>query len=251
MRDEWKGFIDACATVGIMPDPAQIDALDAYYRILTEKNKVMNLTAITSFEDVWKLHFLDSLAILFAARDEDGTPILKQTGKETVLDIGTGAGFPGVVLKIFCPGLRLTLLDAQEKRVLFLEEVAEALSLRKDGELRIVHARAEDLARDNAHRARYDLAVSRAVAKCAVLTEYAVPFLKRGAVFAAYKSSAIEEELSESTRALQLLGAEIAAVPRYTLPGTDVERSLVCIRKTSETDDRYPRRASKIQKSPL
>lgn len=211
-------------------------ALLTYGEMLLETNRVMNLTAITAPRDVAALHFLDSAALL--TRED-------LRGKR-VIDVGTGAGFPGLVLKILEPTVDLTLLDAQQKRVAFLERVCQALSLTGT---ECVHARAEEYAA--ARRGAYDVAVSRAVAELNVLCELSLPFVRAGGTFLAMKSVDSDAEIARASRAIRTLGGEPVGTEEYRIPGTDVTHRLVRIRKIAETDEKYPRAFAKIKKNPL
>lgn len=217
----------------------QQEQLIVYYEMLVEKNKVMNLTAITEFEDVLEKHFLDSIAV---GRYVDLSKDL------SVIDLGTGAGFPGMPLKILFPNLKITLADSLNKRILFLEEVIDALGL--EG-VTTVHGRAEDLAANRAYREQYDLCVSRAVANLSTLSEYCLPFVKLGGTFISYKSGAIEEELSAAKKAVFLLGGQIKEVIPFQLDGTDISRSFVMIGKEKKTPKAYPRKSGTPSKKPL
>ena len=217
----------------------QQEQLTVYYEMLVEKNKVMNLTAITEFEDVLEKHFLDSIAV---GRYVDLSKDL------SVIDLGTGAGFPGMPLKILFPNLKITLADSLNKRILFLEEVIDALGL--EG-VSTVHGRAEDLAANRAYREQYDLCVSRAVANLSTLSEYCLPFVKLGGTFISYKSGAIEEELSAAKKAVFLLGGQIKEVIPFQLDGTDISRSFVMIGKEKKTPKAYPRKSGTPSKKPL
>lgn len=209
-----------------------------YYEMLVEKNKVMNLTAITEFREVIKKHFIDSLSLV---------KVLQLTNQK-ILDLGTGAGFPGIPLKIVFPDTDIVLLDSLKKRLIFLDEVIEKLGLKQ---VKTLHGRAEDYGRDNIYREKFDLTVSRAVAKLSSLSEYCIPFVKQGGYFISYKSGKVEEELEISKKAFHLLGANVENVSEFMLPGTDIERSLVVIKKTSLTPKIYPRNAGKPSKEPL
>lgn len=213
-----------------------IPALIRYAEMLAEKNKVMNLTAITDPADVARLHFLDSAALL---------PLADFRGK-TVVDVGTGAGFPGLPLKILEPSVRLTLLDAQRKRVEFLREVCEDLGL---NDVECVHGRAEEFARER--REGFDIAVSRAVAALPVLAELCLPLVKPGGRFLAMKSVDTGGELAAAGRAVQMLGGRLEKPVDYGISGTNVPRRLVIITKITETQKKYPRTFAKIKKNPL
>lgn len=213
--------------------------LTVYYEMLVEKNKVMNLTAITEFEDVLEKHFLDSIAI---ARYVD------LTGDLSLIDLGTGAGFPGMPLKIMFPNLKITLADSLNKRILFLNEVIDVLEL--EG-VTTVHGRAEDLAANVHYREQYDLCVSRAVANLSTLLEYCLPFVKVGGSFISYKSGEIEEELTAAKKAIFLLGGKTKEVIPFQLDGTDISRSFVVIGKEKKTPKTYPRKSGTPSKKPL
>lgn len=214
----------------------RIPALIRYAEMLAEKNRVMNLTAITDPADVARLHFLDSAAPL---------PLADFRGK-TVVDVGTGAGFPGLPLKILEPSVRLTLLDAQRKRVEFLREVCRELGLK---DVECVHGRAEEFARER--REGFDIAVSRAVAALPVLAELCLPLVKPGGQFLAMKSVDTGGELAAAGRAVQMLGGRLEKPVDYGISGTNVPRRLVIITKITETQKKYPRTFAKIKKNPL
>ena len=217
-------------------EAACIPNLEKFSKLLLEKNQVMNLTAITDPSQVATLHLLDSLAVLRGA-DFAG---------KTVVDVGTGAGFPGVPLAIACPGTAFTLLDSLGKRVRFLEEARDTLGLPN---VVCVHGRAEEFARD--HREGYDIAVSRAVANRSVLSELCLPLVKVGGVFLAMKSTGCEGEVAAAGRAVRLLGGEVRESVDYVIPTTDVTHRLVVIAKVSPTPKKYPRAFAQIKKQPL
>ena len=217
----------------------QLEQFKTYYEMLIEKNKVMNLTAITEKDEVIDKHFIDSISLNKAV---DTTKPLK------ILDLGTGAGFPGIPLKIAYPNLTITLLDSLNKRIKFLQEVIEELGLQ---EIEGIHGRAEDFAKQPAYREQYDLCVSRAVANLATLSEYCLPYVKEGGCFISYKSGAVEEEVNQSKKAIAELGGRIKEVIAFTLPKTDIERTFVVIEKVKKTPKKYPRKAGLPSKEPL
>lgn len=209
---------------------------DLYLRELVGWNQKFNLTAITDPGEIRLKHFADSLALLQ----------IKRLTTETVIDIGAGAGFPGLPLKLACPGLKLTLVEATGKKCEFLKHLVALFSLK---DVSVIHARAEDLAKEK--RESFDLAVSRAVADLRVLSEYCLPFVKVGGSFIAYKENEIETEVAAAKSAFQTLGGELTAINKVKLPGSDLIRSLVTIAKVSPTPLKYPRRAGLAQKRPL
>ena len=222
------------AELGLGDDAAP--SLLRFGELLLEKNKVMNLTAITDPEDVVSLHFLDSAALLTLADLKD----------KTVVDIGTGAGFPGMPLKILEPSIRMTLLDSLGKRITFLQEVCNELGLQN---VQCVHARAEEFAAE--HRETFDLAVSRAVAALPVLCELCLPLVKPGGKFLAMKSVESDAELAAAQHAIAILGGAVEAVRDYAIPGTDVRHRLIVVEKVKKTPEKYPRMFAKIKKNPL
>ena len=217
-------------------DNSRIPDLERFAALMLERNQVMNLTAITEPRDVASLHLLDSLALIREAALET----------EKIVDVGAGAGFPGMPLAIVKPSLHLTLLDSLGKRVDFLREAAEALGLEN---VECVHARAEEFAAQR--RERFDAAVSRAVAALPVLCELCLPLVKPGGRMLAMKSSHSEEEIAQARTAIRTLGGELEWVKDYTIPTTEVVHRIVCIRKIAPTPKKYPRRFALIKKSPL
>ena len=212
-----------------------------FYKDLIEKNKVMNLTSITEENDVILKHFADSVALGLAIKD------LREKKLKT-LDLGTGAGFPGIPLAIAYPEMELTLADSLNKRILFIKEETEKLGLRN---IHAVHGRAEDLARNPEFREKFDLCVSRAVANLSTLAEYCIPFIHNNGFFIPYKSGNVEEEIRQSEKALKVLKGKLEEIYRYTLPEDAGERTLVLIRKDGETPKKYPRKAGLPSKEPI
>lgn len=217
----------------------QMEQFLQYYEMLVEKNKVMNLTAITEFDEVVEKHFLDSVSL---TKQLDLHQPLK------VLDLGTGAGFPGIPLKIVFPELEITLMDSLNKRVLFLKDVISSLQLEN---IEAVHGRAEEAARNKKYRESFDLCVSRAVANISTLSEYCLPFVKIGGSFISYKSSTIEDELEDGKKGIAILGGKVKDVYKFTLPDSELQRSFVIIEKEKKTPKAYPRKAGTPSKEPL
>lgn len=222
---------------GLVLSESQLEQFSDYYDMLIEKNKVMNLTAITEFDEVVEKHFLDSVNIF---------RFMDLTEKKTIIDMGTGAGFPGIPLKIVFPNLEIVLADSLNKRINFLNEVIDKLCLTG---ISAIHGRAEILARDSNYRERFDIALSRAVANLSTLSEYCLPFVKIGGTFISYKSGECDEEVSNSKSAIHLLGGKLRSVEKYELG--DNSRSFVFIDKTMGTSKKYPRKAGMPSKSPL
>ena len=221
--------------MGLPHDETLLERFRAYYQFLSEKNQVMNLTAISGEEKTARLHFLDS-AVPLCRFSMDGAK---------VIDVGSGAGFPGVVLKLLCPSMRLTLLDSQRKRIGFLTELCSLLELEQ---VECIHARAEEI---GFLRERFDFAVSRAVARMNILSELCLPYVRPGGMFLALKGPAAAEELTEAEHAIPLLGAAVEEVFAESIPGDDLRHTLVAVRKTRSTPQGYPRPFSQIKKSPL
>ena len=223
--------------LGVAECPSAADNLLRYSEILREKNKVMNLTAITDPTEIVTRHFLDCAAL---------APYMPQDGR--VLDVGTGAGFPGIPLKIEFPEVEVVLLDSLNKRVKFLNEVIGQLGLSK---ITAVHGRAEDFARQKDYREQFDLVVSRAVANLSSLSEYCLPYVKVGGRFVSYKSGKLNEELAAAQKAIHVLGGEAKEPVYFQLTGTEDERSFVCIEKGKATPKKYPRKAGTPAKEPI
>ena len=235
-----KRFLqDKLEMLSVEVDRKKIDQFNQFYDLIVEWNNVMNLTAITDYKDVVEKHFLDSLSI---------ERILKLDDIKAVMDVGTGAGFPGMPLKIIYPELKITLLDSLNKRVKFLNEVIRQLELKN---IDAIHGRAEDIGKNENYREKYDLCVSRAVANLATLSEYCMPFVRVGGVFVSYKSGDIDEEVLKSKKAISLFGGKIDEVVKFQLPGTDINRAFVKIKKIKKTPKKYPRKSGIPSKEPL
>ena len=237
-------LVNICNKINIEISDDQINCFEKYYELLIEKNKVMNLTAITDKEDVIVKHFIDSIALIPYLLDKG----ININNKLKIIDIGTGAGFPGLPLKIMMPDVKFTLVDSLNKRVSFLNEVIDELKLK---DIEALHGRAEDYASDNKYREKYDICVSRAVANLSTLSEYCIPFVKENGFFISYKAGESEEEINKSKNAIKILGGKINKVEEFVLPGTDASRVFVFIRKKELTDKKYPRKAGVPAKKPL
>ena len=225
---------EGLAALGLPRDG--IPALVRYADLLVEKNKVMNLTAITEPADIATLHFLDCASLLTLADFQE----------KTVADVGTGAGFPGMPLRILEPSIRLTLLDSLNKRIDFLKEVCDDLGF---GNVECVHQRAEEFAVQ--HREGFDIVTSRAVANLRMLSELCLPLVKVGGTFLSMKSVDSDAELEEAKKAIATLGGQVTDVKDYVIPGTEVTHRVIFIQKMKETPKKYPRAFAKIKKSPL
>lgn len=238
MEKNKEFLIEEMRKINIKLNDVQINQFLKYFDLLIEWNKVMNLTGITEYDQVVIKHFVDS-AIL------DRTIVNKS---KKMIDIGTGAGFPGIPLKIIYPELEVTLLDSLNKRIKFLNTVIDELELEN---IQTIHGRAEDFAKKENYREQYDLCVSRAVANLATLSEYCIPYIKIGGYFTPYKSGNIKEEMSESKFAVNLLGGKVEEVDEFELPGTDISRSIVKIKKIKQTGKKFPRKAGLPAKEPI
>ena len=230
--------------LGISLTEEQLSQFEKYMNMVVEKNKVMNLTAITEPEDFYLKHFADSLSVVSAT--EKAAPILEKS--VSLIDVGTGAGFPAIPLKIAFPQIKLTLLDSFNKRVGFLNDVIDTLQL---SDTTAIHARAEEGARKAELRDSFDFVVSRAVASMNVLTEYCLPYAKPNGLFIAYKSGEIKDELTEAKNAIKLLGGKLEDIISFNLADSDIERSFVIIKKVSATPKRFPRKPGTAKKDPL
>lgn len=234
-----SNFVKDLQELGVKLDIKQIEQFIIYYDMLVEWNSVMNLTAITDYDEVMKKHFVDSLSLIKA---------YDVTKKASVIDVGTGAGFPGLALKIAYPSLKITLLDSLNKRIQFLNAVIVKLGLVG---VDTVHGRAEDFAKPGKLREKYDLCVSRAVANLSTLSEYCLPFVKEGGYFISYKSEKITEEAKQAEKAISILGGNVKNQIEFILPNSDIYRNLFIIRKVKKTPSKYPRKAGLPSKEPL
>ncbi len=234
-----NGLKEDALSFGITLTDKQLSQFYTYYELLIEWNEKINLTAITDFEEVIKKHFLDSLSI---------GRILKQDSSVSILDIGTGAGFPGIPIKIAFPDTSITLMDSLNKRVNFLNEVINALDLKK---IEAVHGRAEVFAKKGMLRETFDICVSRAVANLSSLSEFCLPYVKVGGSFISYKSEKAMEEIESSKNAVSILGGGNISYDTFILEGTDFNRTLIRIEKIKETPSKYPRKAGTPVKQPL
>lgn len=230
-------FIGKLKEFNIEINEEQIKSFEKYMNLLLEWNEKINLTAITQPDEVKLKHFVDSLTVLKYINDDD-----------KVIDIGTGAGFPGIPLKIMKENTKITLLDSLNKRINFLNIVIETLNLRN---IQAIHGRAEEIARNKLYREKYDVAVSRAVANLSTLTEYMLPFVKVGGKCICMKGANVNEELERAQNAIKELGGEIERVDNFHLSDNDNERNIIIIRKVKETNPKYPRKAGTPSKEPL
>lgn len=239
MKYNFESFKQKLGQLNLSMTESMEEQFSDFYELLIEWNQKMNLTAITDFDEAADKHFLDSAAL--------GHFIQLKAG-DSLIDIGTGAGFPGIPIKILFPKLRIVLADSLNKRVRFLEEVIYKLKL--DG-ISAIHTRAEELARNKEHREQYDICVSRAVANLSSLSEYCIPFVKKGGKFISYKSCGIEEEIQNSKKAIHLMGGKLSDVIEFQLPGTEYMRSFIIIDKEHTTPNKFPRKPGIPAKEPL
>lgn len=231
-------FIKGSDLFGIKLSDEQIRSFEYYHRMLIEWNEKINLTAIVDEREVIIKHFIDSLSVLsFLPKDTS-----------SIIDVGTGAGFPGIPIKIVQSNIHVTLLDSLEKRVRFLNSVINEIGLTN---INAVHGRAEDFGQDNAYREHYDVGIARAVSSLPVLCEYVMPFVRVGGYFIAMKGNNVKEEISEGQKAVSILGGEIEDVKNFTLPFDDIERNVILIKKIRHTPTKYPRKSGKPAKLPL
>lgn len=232
-------FKNDLSALGVVLTDLQIEQFLTYYEMLVDWNQKINLTAITEYEEVLKKHFIDSMSLIKA---------YDVTKDSKVIDVGTGAGFPGLALKIAYPNLQVTLLDSLNKRIHFLDAVIESLGLK---EVETIHGRAEDLAKPDMLREKFDLCVSRAVANLSTLSEYCLPFVKQGGQFISYKSEKISEEMAAAEKAITVLGGNVVKQVEFYLPNSDIYRNLFVIEKVRETPLKYPRKAGLPAKEPI
>ncbi len=238
MKYNLDSFKKGCEALDLKLMDKQYESFVRYYEMLIEKNKVMNLTAITDFDEVFNKHFLDSLAI---------NKVYDISKVQSLIDIGSGAGFPGLPIKIAFPHIRVVLLDSLNKRIDFLKTVIDELGLTN---IECVHGRAEDFARDESFREKFDLSLSRAVANLRVLLEYDVPFVKVGGDFVSYKAADVQVEIEESKNAMNEMGVSLVE-KELLLPGTQLKRKFLIFNKAENTAEKYPRKAGLPQKKPL
>lgn len=236
---ENRRFDKELETLGIRLTEVQKKQFDRYYELLIEWNRVMNLTGITEYDEVNLKHFTDSLTIV---------RINDMKNVSTLIDVGTGAGFPGLPIKIAFPHIKVTLLDSINKRIKFLNQVAEELDLK---DVVTLHGRAEDYAKKAEYREQFDMCASRAVANLSTLSEYCLPFIKKGGCFVSYKSADSDEEIRQSEKAIGILGGKVSKIDKFTLPGSDMGRALVVIDKVKNTPGKYPRKAGVPGREPL
>ena len=253
VMNDYSSFKDALKKWNIELSPLQVEQLNQYYEMLVEWNSFMNLTSITEFDEVLNKHFLDSFSFVqtFDSLKESSfmdSSISCETFAFSIIDIGTGAGFPGIPLKILFPNSKVVLMDSLNKRIKFLDAVIDTLDLKK---IETIHSRAEDLAKNLNYREQFDFAVSRAVANISTLSEYCLPFVKKNGYFISYKSEKLDEELTQSGNAIALLGGKIQKNISFVLPGTDFNRNLLMIRKERNTPNKFPRKAGLPSKEPL
>ena len=232
-------IMEMAAEAGFTLSDLQMNQFLEFYDELIEKNKVMNLTAITEFEDVLVKHFADSISL---------SRVAPLTDQDTLADLGTGAGFPGIPLKIVYPGTRMVLIDSLQKRLRFLEDVIRKCSLT---DITCVHSRAEDIGHSKQYREAFDYCVSRAVANLSTLCEYCLPLVKKDGCFAAYKSGDVQEEIKQASKAISILGGEVEKIDSFVLGKEEYGRTLILIRKRKETPGKYPRKAGIPSREPL
>lgn len=236
-----NSLIQDLKELGLQITEKQTQQFINYYELLTEWNSFMNLTAITEFDEVMKKHFVDSVSLVRSFPD-----IINK--EYTLIDVGTGAGFPGIPLKIMFPNLKVVLLDSLNKRVSFLNEVIHKLEL---ANIEALHGRAEDFAKKKEYREQFDICVSRAVANLTTLSEYCLPFVKMNGYFISYKSEKITEEFENAKEAISVLGGKYENQVEFILPNSDIYRNLFMIKKCKNTPGKFPRKAGLPSKEPI
>ena len=232
-------FLNMMTQLNISLSEKQLEQFDKYYQLLVEWNKVMNLTAITELDEVIIKHFIDSLLV---------AKKINVNNFDSLIDVGTGAGFPGIPIKIMFPEIRVVLLDSLNKRLKFLNNVIDELGLKN---ITTVHGRAEDIAHMDEYREKFSLCVSRAVANLSTLSEYCIPFINESGIFISYKSEFSEEETDNAKKAIKVLGGMIEDTYIEELPHSDINRSFVVIKKERSTSNKYPRKAGVPSKKPI
>lgn len=237
--DKENLLVKGLSELGLTITEEQIEKFDKYYEMLIETNKVMNLTSITEYDEVIIKHFIDSLLVV---------NIFDINQSKKMIDVGTGAGFPGIPIKIMFPHLQITLLDSLNKRLKFLNNVIDELGLKN---ITTVHGRAEDIAHMDEYREKFSLCVSRAVANLSTLSEYCIPFINESGIFISYKSEFSEEETDNAKKAIKVLGGKIEDTYIEELPHSDINRSFVVIKKERSTSNKYPRKAGVPSKKPI
>lgn len=239
MKNKEQRLIENMKMISVELTNKQVSQFIKFYEMLVEWNKVMNLTGITEYDEVVMKHFVDSLSIVKVNGFDNVT---------SIIDVGTGAGFPGIPLKIVFPEVKITLLDSLNKRIKFLNAVIDELELEN---IETIHGRAEDFSKKEDYREQYDLCVSRAVANLATLSEYCLPYVKEDGYFLPYKSGDIKEEAANSKKAVKILGGSIEDIVSFEIPDTDMARTILKIHKTKATPKRFPRKAGLPTKEPI
>lgn len=239
MKNKEQRLIENIKMISVELTNKQVSQFIKFYEMLVEWNKVMNLTGITEYDEVVMKHFVDSLSIVKVNGFDNVT---------SIIDVGTGAGFPGIPLKIVFPEIKITLLDSLNKRIKFLNAVIDELELEN---IETIHGRAEDFSKKEDYREQYDLCVSRAVANLATLSEYCLPYVKEDGYFLPYKSGDIKEEAANSKKAVKILGGSIEDIISFEIPDTDMARTILKIHKTKATPKRFPRKAGLPTKEPI
>lgn len=239
MKNKEQRLIENMKMISVELTDKQVSQFIKFYEMLVEWNKVMNLTGITEYDEVVMKHFVDSLSIVKVNGFDNVT---------SIIDVGTGAGFPGIPLKIVFPEIKITLLDSLNKRIKFLNAVIDELELEN---IETIHGRAEDFSKKEDYREQYDLCVSRAVANLTTLSEYCLPYVKEDGYFLPYKSGDIKEEAANSKKAVKILGGSIEDIISFEIPDTDMARTILKIHKTKATPKRFPRKAGLPTKEPI